>query len=461
MADNNTQMIDKGGLKLGLAWYLLGVLLIANVLSFVDRQILTLLVQPIRADLMISDTQIGLLHGFAFSILYSVLGLPLGRYADRHNRKWLIVVGVTIWSVMTMACGMADTYGELFAARIGVGIGEATLAPAAYSMICDAFSMRRRGIALGFYSSGIFLGIGASITIGGLVLAGMRGAPEVVLPVFGAVRSWQAAFIIVGAPGLLVALIMMTVSEPKRQGSQGPQVSLAETFAYFNRHRRVIALQLFGYSLIALAAYGVGTWIPTVFIRTYGWTAAQAGISYGLFLTVAGTLGGVASGWLSDRWIARGRADARLLLSNISLMIWLPFLCLGMLANTANSALIFLGLAAGFSSMANSLGPTALHDIVPGWLRGQATAVFFFVINMIGLGVGPTAIAMVTDYVFQDDAAVRYSALVVALPAIGLGMLLLHIARADHVNLRNSLTQVPPVEGEPQGVLKPANVGLD
>jgi MFS family permease len=441
MADNMNQNIEEGGLKLGLAWYLLGVLLIANVLSFVDRQILTLLVQPIRADLMISDTQIGLLHGFAFSILYSVLGLPLGRYADRHNRKWLIVVGVTIWSLMTMACGMADSYSELFAARIGVGIGEATLAPAAYSMICDAFSVRRRGMALGLYSSGIYLGIGASITIGGLVLAGMRGAPEVTLPLFGVLRSWQAAFVIVGVPGLLVALILATVAEPRRQGGQAPQVSLAETFGYFNSHRRVIALQLIGYSMIALAAYGIGTWIPTIFIRTHGWSAAQAGISYGLFLTVAGTIGGVASGWLSDRWIARGRSDARILLTNISLLIWLPFLCIGMLAGDATMALIFLGLASGFSSMANSLGPTALHDIVPGWLRGQATAVFFFVINMIGLGIGPTAIAMVTDYVFQDDTAVRYSTLVVGLPVIGLGMLLLQMARNAHVGLRSELAQ--------------------
>ncbi|MBT0961186.1 spinster family MFS transporter [Denitromonas iodatirespirans] len=439
MRENSLPTTTAGTLRPSLAWYLLGVLLIANVLSFVDRQILSLLVQPIRADLGISDTEISLLQGFAFTVLYSVLGLPLGRYADHRNRKWLIVCGVVIWSLMTMACGLADTYGKLFVARIGVGIGEATLAPAAYSMICDAFSARRRGTALGLYSSGIYLGIGASIAIGGFVLAALHGASEVVLPLFGAVRAWQAAFILVGAPGLLLALILTTVREPARQSGSTRPTTLAETFAYLSRHRTLFGLQLLGYALIALAAYGVGTWVPTVFIRSHGWTAAQAGINYGLFVTLLGTLGGLASGALSDRWLASGRGDARLMLTIISLALWLPLLTAGMLAGDSGNALILLGVAASLSSMANSLGPTALHDIVPGWLRGQATALFFFVINMIGLGVGPTAVALVTDHVFHDDLALRYSALVVALPAVICGGVLLLLARRRYLALRAEL----------------------
>jgi MFS family permease len=345
---------------------------------------------------------------------------------------------------MTMACGLAGSYETLFLARVGVGIGEATLAPAAYSMICDAFSLRRRGTALGLYSSGIYLGIGASIAIGGMVLAALHGAPEVSLPLFGTVRAWQAAFILVGAPGLLLALVLMSVSEPARQDAAMDPVTLGEAFAYLRRHRALFGLQLIGYALIALAAYGVGTWIPTVFIRSHGWTAAQAGINYGLALTVLGTLGGLASGAISDRWLAGGRDDGRIRLTVISLLLWVPLLCTGMLAGDAWEALAFLGLAAGMSSMANSLGPTALHDIVPGRLRGQATALFFFVINMIGLGVGPTAVALVTDLVFADDAALRYSTLVVALPALTLGGVLLLLARLRHLALRRELVGVPP-----------------
>lgn len=415
-----------------LAWYLLGVLVIANVLSFVDRQILGLLVQPIRRDLGISDTEISLLQGFAFSILYSVLGLPLGRYADRANRRNLIVVGITIWSLMTMACGLAQTYGQLFAARVGVGIGEATLAPAAFSMICDAFRRERRGTALGVYSSAIFMGIGVSVFLGGIVLAMIRSSTEVELPLFGLVRSWQAAFICVGAPGFLVALLMLTVREPARHGSLSAPPPVGEAIGYLKQNRRAFVLQLLGYSLIALAAYGLGSWVPTYFIRIHGWSAAQAGISYGLALTVAGTLGGILGGVVGDRWRNAGRTDARLMLSIGAAVVWMPFIVGGLFVGDAWTGLVLLGIASGFSSLVNGLGPTTVQDIVPDWLRGQATAIYFFVINLLGLGVGPTAVALVTDKVFGNDMALNQSMAFVSIPAILLGIGLLLAARAPY-----------------------------
>lgn len=427
-----------------LAWYLVGVLVVANILSFVDRQILGLLVQPIRADLGISDTQISLLQGFAFSILYSILGLPLGRYADRANRRNLIVVGISIWSVMTMACGLASTFGELFAARIGVGIGEATLAPAAFSMICDAFRRERRGTALGIYSSAIFLGIGVSVALGGVVLALIHGAAEVTLPVFGLVRSWQAAFICVGAPGFAIALLMLTVREPARQDGMREQPPIRQAVDYLKQNRRAFTLQLLGYSLIALAAYGLGSWIPTYFIRTHQWTAAQAGISYGLTLTVAGTFGGVMGGILGDRWRNAGRADARLLVSVIAAVVWMPFILVGVFTDDPWLALAMLGVASCFSSVVNGLGPTTIQDLVPGWLRGQATAVFFFVINLLGLGIGPTAVALVTDRIYGSDAALRYSLASVTIPAILIGIALLLVARAPYRSTAAALAAPPP-----------------
>lgn len=450
MSESANPTMPHYGMRPSLAWYLLGVLLVANILSYVDRQILVLLVQPIRGDLGISDTQISLLQGFAFTILYSVLGLPLGRYADRHNRKYLVACGIAIWSVMTMACGLASSYGELFVARIGVGIGEATLAPAAYSMICDAFHARRRGTALGAFTSGIYLGIGASIAIGGLVLAALRGAPEVTLPLFGTLRAWQAAFVCVGAPGLLVALLMLTVPEPARGAVNGVHegASLRDALAYLHRHRSLFALQMLGYALLAMAAYGTGSWVPTMFIRSHHWAASQAGISYGLAVTVFGAIGGILAGTLGDRWLAAGRRDARLLLTAGVVVLWIPLICGGMLTGNPWVALACLGIGAGLSSMANGLGPTTLHDVVPGWLRGQATALFFFVINMVGLGVGPTAIALVTDRVFHDDAALHYSVIVVAVPAILLGIALLLCARKAYAE---RLTQLSNGEADMAG----------
>ncbi|GAB4060381.1 MFS transporter [Uliginosibacterium sediminicola] len=439
MSDMHTE-IRRQGLPGHLAWYLLGVVLIANVLSYVDRQILTLLVAPIRADLGISDTQLSLLHGLAFTVLYSVLGIPLGRYADRHNRKRLIFWGIVIWSAMTVACGLANSYFELFAARVGVGIGEATLAPAAYSMICDAFDKSRRGTALGVYSSGIFLGIGSSIAIGGTVLASLRGAKEVVLPIIGSVHTWQAAFIYVGMPGFLMALLLLTVKEPVRDNAVpagGPE--LDQTLGYFRQHRALFAMVLLGYALIALAAYGTGSWMPTVLMRLYGWTPPQAGINYGLAVTIMGTIGGVAGGYLGDRWLRMGRADSRLWLTIVAVLAWLPLAYAGMRASDAYSTLYLMGGAVAFSSWANGLGPTAIQDLVPGALRGQATAIFFFVINMIGLGIGPTVVALVNDHVYADEKALPLSILSVGIPAMLLGIALLYLARARYRAVSHNL----------------------
>lgn len=421
--------------KLSWAWYLLGVLVIANVLSYVDRQILSLLVQPLKHDLAISDTQVSMLQGFAFTILYSFLGLPLGRYADQHNRRNLIIVGVAVWSAMTMACGFANSYGQLFVARIGVGIGEAALAPAAYSLICDAFHPRRRGTALGVYSSAIFLGIGASVALGGLVLALLRNAQEVQLPLIGLVRSWQAAFICVGAPGLIVALLMLTIKEPARMvdGRRRDDAQLEQAMHYLSQHRMVFTLQLLGYAILALAAYGMGSWMPSFFIRIHHWAPAQAGIAYGLAVTGFGTLGGVLGGYIGDRWLASGRTDARLLLTAGAAVIWIPIICIGTQISDAWAALFCLGLASGLSSLVNGLGPTTTHDLVPNHLRGQATALFFFVINLIGLGVGPTAVALVTDQVFGAENGLQYAIPLVGVPAIVIGIALLLAARKHYV----------------------------
>jgi MFS family permease len=425
------------------AWYLLGVLVTANVLSFVDRQILSLVVQPIRADLGISDTQISLLQGFAFTVLYSFLGLPLGRWADAHSRRWLIVAGVSTWSAMTMLCGLAHGYAQLFAARVGVGIGEATLAPAAFSMLCDAFASRRRGTALGIYSSAIFLGIGISVLLGGVVLAALRGATEVALPLVGVVRAWQAAFLCVGAPGLIVVALMLGVREPSRQSAVQASASLTPALTYLGRHRRLIALQMIGYACIALASYGMGSWLPTFFIRVHHWSAAQAGISYGIALTLLGTGGGILGGWLGDRWLAAGCADARLRISVFAAMLWVPLILGGIFAADGRTALLLLGCASAASSAINGLGPTTIQDIVPGWLRGQATALYFFVINLLGLGIGPTAIALVTDRAFGNDAALRNAIPLVAIPTIVVGSALLWSARSSYRRLARETSGAP------------------
>jgi MFS family permease len=341
--------------------------------------------------------------------------------------------------------------GQLFIARIGVGIGEATLAPAAYSMICDAFRPQKRGTALGVYSSAIFMGIGVSIVLGGFVMALIHDAAEVTLPIVGVVRSWQAAFLCVGAPGFVVALLILTVAEPTRKNLSGCRlggVTLKDAFGYLARHRLAFTLQLIGYSCFALAAYGLGCWMPTFFIRIHHWSASQAGIYYGASVTIFGTLGGILGGVLGDRWLSAGRKDARLILSIAGALCWIPFILIAVYLPNAWGALATIGVAVGFSSFVNGLGPTTVHDIVPGWLRGQATALFFFVINLLGLGIGPTAVALTTDYVFGSDLAIRHSIPTIAIPAIIAGVVLLVAARRPYQVAMGALETPPSVDSQ-------------
>ncbi len=423
------------------AWYLVGVLILANILSFVDRQILALLIGPIRADLGITDTEISLLHGFAFTILYSFLGLPLGRYVDRGGRRRLIVVGILIWSVMTALCGLAGSYWELFAARIGVGIGEAALAPAAYSMIADTFRPERRGLALGVYTSGIYLGIGAALTLGGLVVALTSQQPEVTLPLLGTLRAWQAAFILVGLPGLLVAPLVLTLREPVRRATAGQSARPEDALRYLKGHGRTFLFTFLAYDCFALAGYAMGTWVPTLFIRVHHWSIAEAGLLYGATIMVMGLAGGAFGGLLGDR-LTMGRTDGRLRLSVLCVPVWL--VAVGLAVATADPwvALAAFGVSGFFSSVLNCIGPTVVQDMTPNRLRGQATAFYFFAQNLIGLTIGPTAVAVVTDHVFHDALALPWSMAVVALPSILLGGLFAHLARRPFLRTRAALEAV-------------------
>ncbi|MGI9295671.1 MAG: MFS transporter, partial [Pseudomonadales bacterium] len=200
------------------AWYVTLLMMVLYMFSFLDRTIIVLLVEPIKRDLHITDTQISLLYGFAFAIFYTFLGIPIARLADYKNRRTIIAFGVLIWSAMTALCGLARNFGHLFAARVGVGVGEAALSPAAYSLIADSFPEEKRAKAMSVYTMGLYLGVGLALVLGGLVIDFFEQAGTVTLPLVGELYSWQLTFVAVGAPGLLFFLLMMTVREPTRKG---------------------------------------------------------------------------------------------------------------------------------------------------------------------------------------------------------------------------------------------------
>lgn len=402
------------------AWLVIAVLLLAYTVAFVDRQILSLMVQPIRADLGLSDTAVSLLHGFAFAIFYTFLGMALGRWADRGSRKALMVGGMVLWCLATVACGFATSFGTLFAARILVGVGEATLSPAAYSLISDTFAPARRGRAMSTYTMGIFVGSGVALILGGMAVTATANQAAVVLPVVGSVRAWQAAFMIVGLPGLLVAGLMLALREPARQerGAAKDLPGMAETFAFFRARAGTLLAIVIGFGVNAIISYGLSAWVPSLFIRVHHWSAGEVAFAYGVILLTAGCAGILAGGWLADRWTAAGHADGALRASLVGMAAVIPVVPFIGLAPTPALALAALAWTSFFLGVPTGIAPAALHAITPNEFRGQVTALYLFAINLIGLGVGPTLVALATDHLFGSDLAVGHAlALVTVLAA--------------------------------------------
>jgi MFS family permease len=421
------------------AWYVVAVLTFVYVFSFIDRQILNLLVRPIRRDLGISDTQMSLLMGLSFAIFYTFFGLPLGRLADSRSRRTIIAAGFAFWSLFTAGCGLARNFTQMLLMRMGVGVGEAALSPAAYSLITDYFPPQRRATAISAYSMGIYIGSGLAFIIGGTV-AGFASTQETwQLPIVGATRPWQVVFFIVGVPGVLLALLMYTVREPLRRGvkmvenaagkSVAAKVPFTEVVAYLRKNRLTFICHNVGFALLSFASYGTSAWVPTFFVRNHGWTEAYAGQVYGWTVAIFSTLGIVAAGRFAD-WLAeRGYRDATMLTGLIVAVAWLPF---GMLYPVMSNPYVAVALLVPTAFMASApfgVAPAAIQQMMPNAMRGQASAIYLFVVNLIGLGLGPTAVALTTDYVFRNDQAVNYSLLIVATVAHLVAGALLWIGR--------------------------------
>jgi len=416
------------------AWYTVAILLCAYIFSFIDRQILNLLVAPVRRDLGITDTEMSLLIGFSFALFYSVLGLPFGRLADSVNRPRLIFAGMLTWSLMTGGCGLVSSYGQLFLLRMGVGIGEATLSPAAYSMISDSFPPDKRSLPFSVYTMATYVGGGFAFLFGGLLLRSFGSREMFHWPFLGAVRPWQTLFLLLGVSGILFVLVLLTLRDPSRKGARvsakGPgktrieRLPVKEIWNYFRQNRATLVSLILGMALIALAAYGTSAWAVTFLVRNHHMTASQAGIQFGCAQIVCGSLGMLAAGKLVAWLMKRGRRDAYMRVAAMSCAAWfIPGILYPLVSHTAAVlALIYVGTF--FLCMPTCLIPAAIVELVPNAMRGQATAVYLLIVNLIGLGIGPTAIALVTDHVFGFDAAVRYSLLIVPVAACLLAELL-------------------------------------
>ncbi len=393
-------------------WGLALLLLAANTLSFIDRTLLTLLVAPIRADLGISDTVISLLHGLSFAALYAVMGLPLGRWADRGDRPRLMAGGVGLWSLMTLASGAATSVGLLAAARAGVAVGEASLSPAAVSLLAERMPRAIVGRAIALFQSGIFLGSALALMAGGSLLRWFEAVAPSSLGAFAGYAPWRLVFFAAGAPGLLVALLLIFVREPRRAQAAAPQhepPSFRALREQIRRHRDAYVWHLVAFTAITVLAYGALAWVPTMLIRVHHIRTAEAGLWLGGILLIAGPLGVMASGTLVDRYLARGVADAPLRVGAGGLVLLAGAIPAYAFAPSVPVALLsFVPLAFGLG-FPYGIASGALALITPPSLRGQISALYLMISNLIGMTFGPLLVALLTDRVFHDDLAVRYS----------------------------------------------------
>ncbi|MGI8839205.1 MAG: MFS transporter [Caulobacteraceae bacterium] len=402
------------------AWWAVAVFAAGAILSYTDRQILSLLVDPIRGDLHISDTQVSLLQGMAFALIYSIAGLPLGRLADLLPRRAVILAGVLVWTAATVACGLSRSFGALFLARVFVGVGEAALAPAAMSMITDLFPAHRRGTAIGVFIMGMVVGGGVALGIGGGLLEAARGGLFAGVPVLGAVPPWRAVLLVLGAPGLLIALLLLTVREPARRPGSGEtaprRYSVGEVVGELAARRRLVVPLIGAMALMSVGDFSLLNWTPALLSRNYRFSAGEIGALLGALVVATGVLGTVLGGLLSDRRAKSGGPRARIVAAAISATLALPLMAIGATFN-AWQVLALLGWWNFFSSAAGTIGITALQEAVPNEIRGVGISLVAFGNIFGGLGLGTMTTALVTDRVFHDPTRVAASLSLVVGPA--------------------------------------------
>ena len=415
-------------------WYATAIIIGALVLAAIDRQILTLLVQPIQATLKVSDTQISLLYGLAFVGLYASGTLGVGWMADRWHRPSIVAVGVLLWSVMTASCGFAASFAVLLLSRAGVGLGEAAVVPAGYSLVAEHFPADQRGRVIGVLHGAATLGGGASLIIGGAVIA-LIGTAPLAVPMVGVVAPWQGSFLLLGMAGMPFALLVWTIREPR--GSSSGRVhkaiqSPAPTFAalpFLRAHATTFAAIYFSAACNSTAGIGLLNWAPTLLARRFGTTPATAGLMIGIALIVGGVAGALVTGPLSDGWLRSGSVGGRIRGNPLVFAVAaLGALLLALGPTPIACAAGFAFVAYGLNAV-NAVSYAAAQDIVPPPLRSRALAGLHFTISIVGYSLGSSLVALFTDFVYRDKQMLGWAMLSAATPLLLSGGIVALLAR--------------------------------
>jgi MFS family permease len=417
--------------KASTAWYMVVVLMLAYILSFIDRVVLGLLVGPIRADLGISETQMSLLYGFVFAIFYTGVGVPIAWAIDRYNRRNIIAAGVAVWSAMTALCGVARGFIELALARIGVAVGEAALSPATFSMAGDSFPEKKLGRALSVFVIGLPLGVGLALIIGGAVIQFVASSPEYTVPIIGTIRSWQLTFLLVGIPGILLALWVLTLKEPVRRerpgvaASKADTASIPDTIRYMLSEWRAYSSLILGFSILGMVINVYQIWGVQYFVRVLEMPLGEAGTRMGVAIAIFGTAGILTGGWLTDRWRAAGHLDAAMRVGLTAAVALIPVASVCTLLNDVMWSTVLLIPLGFFTCFAFGAASAGVVVLTPPRMRAQASAIYLLFVNLIGIGLAPFLTAVMTQYVFADDLAVGKSTAIVTGGAAVLATILL------------------------------------
>jgi predicted MFS family arabinose efflux permease len=380
----------------------LAMLVLVYTFNFLDRQIIGILAIPIKADLGLTDTQLGLMGGLAFALFYTLLGIPVAMLADRYNRTTIMAIALALWSAMTALCGFAQNFWQLFLARLGVGVGEAGGVAPAYSLVADYFPPQQRARALSVYSFGIPIGSAAGIIFGGLIAT---------------LIDWRMAFIVVGVAGVLLAPVFkMVVREPVRGRHDAPG-SMKAAASFGDVMRTLFAKKsfwglAFGASASSMMGYGMFFWLPSFFVRSHGLTLLQASLYFGSILLVGGIAGIWLGGWTADRF-GRVRRRVYALVPAAAFMATIPFYAGAVLTHSLTLAFLLFLVPTALGLV--WLGPvlSSVQHIVPPHMRATASAVFLFVNNLIGIGLGSALIGAASDAltVHYGADALRYAIL--------------------------------------------------
>lgn len=424
------------------AWWMLAVLLFFYTLSYCDRYILTMLVEPIKKDLLLTDFQMSLILGPAFAVAYGICGLPLGWAADRYPRRWVIAIGVGLWSVATVTTGLARGFVSMLSARAAVAIGEAALSPAAYSLIGDKFPPQRIATASSIYQMGVKLGSAAAFSVGAVAIALAPTLPD--LSIFGmhAAQPWQKVCLLLGLPGIALALLSFTFSEPPRRGSKNSKPEQHQLVPFVRANLGVIVPMVIGFSMISICAFSLTAWVPTYLTRRFGWTPVQYGPALSaISIAAAATL--IVKGLVIDKLYARGTKDIYLRFYTWLLLatfpfaiatffvdnIYLFFVCYAVIQIVAIPVMIYVS-------------PT-VQVLAPNQLRGQLIGMFLMIFTLLGLGVGPTFVGALTDFVFGSEEQLGKSLACVLLTAMPIAFIsirwsLSHFRRAVEIRTTNT-----------------------